>query len=64
MLSAAFTFPFEFIIDDRGINYRDLAFFLVTHNYDARAAGNHVGVKLNGEVYLLISLKFSMNMLT
>ena len=39
--------------DDRGINSRDLAFFLVTHNYDASPAGNHVEVKLNGEVYML-----------
>jgi hypothetical protein len=39
--------------DDRGINSQDLAFFLVTHNYDATPAGNHVEVKLNGEVYLL-----------
>jgi hypothetical protein len=39
--------------DDRGINSRDLAFFLVTHNYDATPAGDHVEVKLNGVVYLL-----------
>jgi hypothetical protein len=39
--------------DDRGINSQDLAFFLVTHNYDATPAGNHVEVELNGEVYLL-----------
>jgi hypothetical protein len=39
--------------DDQGINSRDLAFFLVTHNYDATPAGDHVVVKLNGEVYLL-----------
>ena len=40
--------------DDRGINSRDLAFFLVTHNYDATPVGSHVEVKLNGVVYLLI----------
>ena len=40
--------------EDSGINSRDLAFFLVTHNYDATPVGSHVEVKLNGEVYLLI----------
>ena len=40
--------------DDRGTNSRDLAFFLVTHNYDATPVGSHVEVKLNGVVYLLI----------
>jgi len=39
--------------DDSGINSRDLAFFLVTHNYDATPMGNHVEVKLNAKVYLL-----------
>ncbi|MCK9440544.1 MAG: hypothetical protein M0Q13_03880 [Methanothrix sp.] len=39
--------------DDQGINSRDLAFFLVTHNYDATPVGGHVDVKLNAEVYLL-----------
>jgi hypothetical protein len=39
--------------DDRGINSQDLAFFLVTHNYDATPAGNHVEVELDGKVYLL-----------
>ncbi len=39
--------------DDSGINSRDLAFFLVTHSYDASPVGSHVDVKLNGKVYLL-----------
>ena len=39
--------------DDPGMNSQDLAFFLVTHNYDATPMGSHVEVKLNGEVYLL-----------
>ncbi|MCK9566038.1 MAG: hypothetical protein M0Q43_08320 [Methanothrix sp.] len=39
--------------DDQGINSRDLAFFLVTHNYDATPVGGHVEVRLNGVVYLL-----------
>jgi hypothetical protein len=39
--------------DDHGINSRDLAFFLVTHNYDATPVGGHVEVRLNGTVYLL-----------
>jgi hypothetical protein len=39
--------------DDRGINSRDLAFFLVTHNYDATPVGSQVEVKLNGRVFLL-----------
>ena len=40
--------------DDPGINSQDLAFFLVTHNYDATPVGSQVKVKLNTEVYLLI----------
>ena len=40
--------------DDNGINSRDLAFFLVTHDYDATPVGSLVEVKLNGVVYLLI----------
>jgi hypothetical protein len=40
--------------DDPGINSQDLAFFLVTHNYDATPVGSQVEVKLNTEVYLLI----------
>lgn len=39
--------------DDPGMNSRDLAFFLVTHNYDATPVGNHVEVKINAEVYVL-----------
>lgn len=40
--------------DDPGMNSQDLAFFLVTHNYDATPVGSHVEVKLNGVVYVLI----------
>ena len=40
--------------EDSGINSRDLAFFLVTHNYDATTVGCYVEVKLSGVVYLLI----------
>jgi len=40
--------------DDTGINSQDLAFFLVTHNFDATPKGNQVEVKLDGEVYFLI----------
>lgn len=40
--------------DDRGIDSMDLAFFLVTHNYDATPVGSQVEVKLNGNVYLLL----------
>lgn len=39
--------------DDPGMNSRDLAFFLVTHNYDATPVGNRVEVRLNAEVYWL-----------
>jgi hypothetical protein len=34
-------------------NSRDLAFFLVAHNYDATPVGSHVEVHLSGDVYLL-----------
>jgi len=40
--------------DDSGINSWDLAFFLVTHNFDATPKGSQVEVKLDGEVYFLI----------
>lgn len=40
--------------DDPGMNSRDLAFFLVTHNFDATPVGNHVEVKLDAGVYWLI----------
>ncbi|MBN1236551.1 MAG: hypothetical protein JW999_10985 [Methanotrichaceae archaeon] len=39
--------------DDPGMNSHDLAFFLVTHNYDATPVGSNVEVKLNAEVYWL-----------
>jgi len=40
--------------DDPGMNSQDLAFFLVTHNYDATPVGSNVEVKLNAEVCTLI----------
>jgi len=40
--------------DDPGMNSQNLAFFLVTHNYDATPVDSNVEVKLNGVVYLLI----------
>ena len=40
--------------DDRGIDSQDLAFFLVTHNYDATPVGSKVEVKLNEKVYFLV----------
>jgi hypothetical protein len=40
--------------DDRGIDSQDLAFFLVTHNYDATPVGSQVVVKLNEKVYFLV----------
>jgi hypothetical protein len=40
--------------DDRGIDSQDLAFFLVTHNYDATPVGSQVEVKLNKKVYVLV----------
>ena len=39
--------------DDPGMDANDLAFFLVTHNYDATPAGSFVEVKIDGEVYRL-----------
>ena len=40
--------------DDRNINSQDLAFFLVTHDYDATPVGSKVEVKLNEKVYVLV----------
>lgn len=40
--------------DDPGMDANDLAFFLVTHNYDATPAGSFVEVKIDGEVYRLV----------
>ncbi len=40
--------------DDRSIDSQDLAFFLVTHNYDATPVGSQVKVKLNEKVFLLV----------
>lgn len=40
--------------DDRNIDSQDLAFFLVTHNYDATPIGSKVEVKLDKKVYFLI----------
>ena len=39
--------------DDPSMDTNDLAFFLVTHNYDATPAGSFVEVKIDGEVYRL-----------
>jgi hypothetical protein len=40
--------------DDRNIDSQDLAFFLVTHNYDATPVGSKVEVKLDKKVYVLV----------
>ena len=40
--------------DDPGMDANDLAFFLVTHNFDATPAGSFVEVKIDGEVYRLV----------
>jgi hypothetical protein len=39
--------------DDPGMDANDLAFFLVTHNFDAAPAGSIVEVKIDGKVYRL-----------
>ncbi|VVB72367.1 Uncharacterised protein [uncultured archaeon] len=38
-------------IDDPRMDAQDLAFFLVTHNYDAMPEGDHALLKLDGNVY-------------
>ena len=40
--------------DDPGMDINDLAFFLVTHNYDATPAGSFVEVKIDSQVYRLV----------
>jgi hypothetical protein len=40
--------------DDRRIDSQDLAFFLVTHNYDATPVGSKVELKMNEKVYFLV----------
>ena len=40
--------------DDPGMDANDLAFFLVTHNYDATPAGSFVEVKIDSQVYRLV----------
>jgi hypothetical protein len=37
--------------EDARINAQDLAFLLVTHNFDATPKGDHVVVKINGLIY-------------
>ncbi len=41
-------------LDDPKMTISDLAFFLATHNYDARPTKDCVELKLNGTVYRLI----------
>lgn len=40
--------------EDVRINAQDLAFLLVTHNFDATPRGDHVDVKINGLIYRMI----------
>lgn len=37
--------------EDARINAQDLAFLLVTHNFDATPKGDHVEVRINGLIY-------------
>jgi hypothetical protein len=39
--------------EDVRINAQDLAFLLVTHNFDATPRGDHVEVRINGSIYLV-----------
>lgn len=43
-----------FAYEDPKIVVQDLAFYLVTHNYDAMPMDDYVEVKLNGTLYKLI----------
>jgi hypothetical protein len=43
-----------FSFDDPKITIQDLAFFLLTHNFDAKPMGDYVELKLNGTIYKLI----------
>jgi hypothetical protein len=40
--------------DDPKITVQDLAFYLVTHNYDAAPRDGYVELKLDGESYRLV----------
>jgi len=40
--------------DDPGMDANDLAFFLVTHNYDATPSGSFVEVKIDGKAFRLV----------
>ncbi len=39
--------------NDPKMSVQDLAFFLATHNYDARPLNGYVELRLNGQVYKL-----------
>ena len=39
--------------EDTHMNAEDLAFYLATHNFDARPNGGHVDVNLGGSIYKL-----------
>lgn len=41
-------------IEDPLINVNDLAFLLVTHDFDAVPKGDHVEVRLNNTIYKLV----------
>ncbi|MDD4448809.1 MAG: hypothetical protein PHN61_14190 [Methanothrix sp.] len=43
-----------FSFDDPRITVKDLAFFLLTHNFDAKPMGDYVELNLNGAIYRLI----------
>jgi hypothetical protein len=40
--------------DDPRITVQDLAFFLMTHNFDAKPMGDYVELNLNGTLYKLV----------
>ena len=43
-----------FSFDDPRITVQDLAFFLLTHNFDVKPMGDYVELNLNGTIYKLI----------
>jgi hypothetical protein len=43
-----------FSFEDSKINVQDLAFYLVTHNYDAVPRDGYVELLLDGEIYRLV----------
>jgi hypothetical protein len=43
-----------FSFDDPRITVQDLAFFLLTHNFDAKPMGDYVELNLNKTIYKLI----------